>query len=181
MKRIPVQFQGDVYIFEGFTGSLMRRSAKPGDAVEPAMDDIARKCLKEVTDPFLLRERQVAPVPKRISIGIRLYAAILTWLCRHVFPLGRLWATIPLRCYPDAGVATEVYYKLYPGKQQRNLCLPRAYFARSASKRFRKHGAMFIGAFLPSVQMHAWVLEEGMHADRHDNSWVNYAPIAVIR
>ena len=112
---------------------------------------------------------------------MRLYASILTWLCRHAFLLARLWAKIPLRCYPDAGVATRVYYRLYPGEQQRNLCLPRAFFARSTSRRFRKHGAMFVGAFLPSVQMHAWVLEDGMHADHHDNNWVNYAPVAIFR
>ena len=40
---------------------------------------------------------------------------------------------------------------------------------------------MFIGAFLPSVQMHAWVIEDGMHADVGDNSWTNYTPVAIFR
>ena len=119
-------------------------------------------------------------LPEKIGWGVKLYARVLTWLCRHAFLLARLWAKIPLRCYPDAGVATRVYYKLYPGEQQRNLCLPRAFFARSASRRFPGHGAMFIGAFLPSVQMHAWVIEDGMHADVFDNNWVNFRPVALF-
>lgn len=178
---MPVHFQGDIYFFEGITGSLMRRPARPSDAVVSEVTGIAGGRLREVTDPFLLKERQRPTAPKRISLGVRLYASILTWLCRHAFPLGRLWAKIPLRCYADAGGATEVYYQLYPGEQQKDLCLPRAFFARSASRRFRRHGAMFVGAFLPSVQMHAWVLEDGMHADYHDNNWVNYAPVAIFR
>lgn len=181
MIRMPVHYQGDVYFFEGITGSLMRRPAKPSDAAVPTIEGIAGKCLSEVTDPYLLKGRALPTTPQRISLGVRLYASILTWLCRYAFPLGRLWAKIPLSCYPDAGVATRVYYKLYPGEQQRNLCLPRAFFARSTSRRFRKHGAMFIGVFLPSVQMHAWVLEDGMHADYYDNNWVNYAPVAIFR
>lgn len=39
---------------------------------------------------------------------------------------------------------------------------------------------MFIGAFLPSVQMHAWVIEDGMPADPHDDNWINFAPVAAF-
>ena len=180
MKSIPIYFQGETYFLENITGSLLKRPARSGDESVPKTDAIADARLREVDDPFLLKERKAGDLPDRIPRRVRLYAALLTWLCRHSFPLARLWAAIPLRCYPDAGVATEVYYRLYPGEQQKDLCLPRAFFARSTSKRFRCHGAMFIGAFLPSAQMHAWVIEDNMHADAGDNSWTNYIPVAIF-
>lgn len=169
---------GACYFLEPITGSLLKKDHCRRESV--AVDAKVESCLMQVRDPYLLNIRKRTTTPLRIPLTVRLYARILTWLCQHAFLLGRLWAKIPLRYYPDAGVASEVYYRLYPGEQQRKLCLPRAFFTRSTSRRFKKHGTMFIGAFLPSVQMHAWVIEDGMHADVYDDNWINFAPVAIF-
>lgn len=178
MYRIRLKAFGACYFIEPLTGSLLRTSRIRSEDV--SISTKVRKCLEQVDDPYLLAGRKSCTMPLSIPFYIRVYAQVLNRLCRHSFLLARLWGKIPLRCYPDAGVATAVYYALYPGSQQRKLCLPRAFFARSASRRFRKHGTMFIGAFLPSVQMHAWVIEDGMHADPNDDNWINFAPVAAF-
>lgn len=181
MKSLRNLFNGTEYFFEGMTGSLLGRPVKEEERKKrDPLSEKAEAALKLVAEPFLLTARPRPELPERISGGVKFYARVLTWLCRRSFLLARLWGRIPLRCYPDAGVATLVYRKLYPGKQQKDLCLPRAFFARSASRNFKESGAMFIGAFLPSVQMHAWVIEDGMHADVFDNGWIDYAPVAVF-
>lgn len=180
MQRIPLEFKGSDYFFEKLIGSLMKRQGGAGIYKEPSLSSKSALALSQVRDPYLLKERHCPMSPEKISFGVRLYAKILTWLCKKAFPLACLWSKVTLRCYPDAGVATAVYYKIYPGDQQRDLCLPRAFFARSTSKKFKGHGVMFVGAFLPSVQMHAWVIEEGMHADVWDGNWINFAPVALF-
>lgn len=182
MRCIKLTFGGVLYFFDGITGSLMKREVRETDKAvdEAALPTHQAEALEQVRDPYLLNLRKRIATPLSIPLTVRLYARILTWLCRHAFLLGRLWAKIPWRYYPDAGVATEVYCRLYPGEQQRKLCLPRAFFARSTSRRFKKHGTMFVGAFLPSVQMHAWVIEDGMHADVYDDNWINFAPVAIF-
>ena len=156
MRRIKLTFGGALYFLDGITGSLMKREVRDTDNAfdEAILPTHQAEALEQVREPYLLNIRKRTTTPIRIPLTIRLYARMLTWLCQHAFLLGRLWAKIPLKYFPDAGVATEVYYRLYPGEQQRKLCLPRAFFARSTSRRFKNHGTMFVGAFLPSVQMH---------------------------
>ena len=65
-------------------------------------------------------------------------------------------------------------------KQQQTLCLPRSVFIATTSRRFKQHGTLFIGAFLPTVRMHAWVVEDGMPADSFDNQWIYYRPVLML-
>lgn len=90
MRSIPIYFQGETYFLESITGSLLRRPARPGDESVPKTDAIADARLREVDDPFLLKERKAGDLPDRIPRRVRLYAALLTWLCRHSFPLALL-------------------------------------------------------------------------------------------
>ena len=83
--------------------------------------------------------------------------------------------------FADAGDAAMFYYYVYPDmRRQHTLCLPRALFIATTSKRFKKHGTLFIGTFLPTVRMHAWVMEDGMQADRYDNQWIYYRPVQMM-
>ncbi len=85
---------------------------------------------------------------------------------------------IPL--YDDAKQAIEAFYRIYPVDRQDSLCLPRALFAAAMSKKFRKNGVVFIGVFLPSKSMHAWIIEDGIQPDVNDNIWINFKPVAAI-
>ena len=39
---------------------------------------------------------------------------------------------------------------------------------------------IFIGVFLPTKLMHAWIIESGELADQFDDIWINFQPVAAI-
>ena len=51
---------------------------------------------------------------------------------------------------------------------------------KASTEIFNEEGVVFIGAFLPSRAMHAWVIEKGIQPDQRDNIWHQYRPIAAI-
>lgn len=81
--------------------------------------------------------------------------------------------------FSDAGDANLAFRKIIGGKQNL-LCLPRAIFIATTSKKFKKYGTMFIGCFFPSRNLHAWVIEENMQADIFDKYWILYTPVAKM-
>lgn len=64
--------------------------------------------------------------------------------------------------------------------QKHQLCLPRAFLAAKISKSFYDHGVIFIGAFLPTGDMHAWIIENGKQPDIDDVGWINYRPLLAF-
>ena len=39
---------------------------------------------------------------------------------------------------------------------------------------------MYIGIFLPSRNMHAWVIEDNLQTDEWDNYWILYQPLMMM-
>jgi len=39
---------------------------------------------------------------------------------------------------------------------------------------------IFIGVFLPSNTMHAWIIEDGKIVDPYDGIWLNFQPVAAL-
>lgn len=166
----PLLFNEKLYSFKPLLGYLIE---------EEQQKDFA--ALHAVENPFLLNRRAHQEFDEiNITRFVVCYARILTKLSRHSFQIA-FWVSKLVRPrYADAYISTLAYRKLYPGDQQRKLCLPRMLFAASMSKRFKKYGTAFIGIFLPSVQMHAWVIEDNTLADPYDNEWICYNPVAII-
>ena len=91
----------------------------------------------------------------------------------------RILSVIRVPIFETTQEAILFYRKQFPGKQQ-ELCLPRALFAASTSKSFKKESVVFIGVFLPSRAMHAWIIENNMQPDPFDDIWICYQPVAAI-
>ena len=98
MRRIKLTFGGVLYFLDGITGSLMKREVRDADKAfdKTVLPTHQAEALEQVWDPYLLNIRKRITTPLRIPLTVRLYARLLTWLCRHAFLLGRLWAKIPL-------------------------------------------------------------------------------------
>ena len=60
------------------------------------------------------------------------------------------------------------------------LCLQRAFLSSKISRGFIDNGVIFIGAFLPTGDMHAWIIENGKQPDYDDRGWVNYRPLLAF-
>ncbi len=168
-----IVFNGKTYFFKKKLGILFCKNS----VLLTNKDVCHTEAYKYVENPYLLKHQIIVNTDKEPVFLIRLYAHVLVFLCKYAYTLiwGIRYFTIPI--YNSAGEANVIFYKLFPEEQQRMLCLPRAIFTATMSKQFKKHGTLFIGAFLPLNRLHAWVIENGMHADAFDRQWIQYAPI----
>ena len=187
VKNCPILFYGKEFVFNSLLGCLVSKDAKgAGKCTQHKLhtDNPLKKAnIDAVNNPFKMERRKRSDNWKSVKGAsfAKLYARLVTWLCLHCYPLSRLLFLFRINIFENAGDASMFYYSVYPNmKQQQTLCLPRALFIATTSRRFKQHGTMFIGAFLPTVRMHAWVVEDGMHADRFDNQWIYYQPVMMM-
>lgn len=183
---IPVSFYGKSYKFNRFLGLLTiedGENVSSSNDVQLNVDGDKKLCLDAVNNPFLIRQEKKTNNDKKIKhqrIALR-WAQLLTLLSAHCYPLAYLCSHLRFNLFDNAEDAVQFYYRVYPSfKLQRVLCLPRAIFAATTSKRFNVHGAMFIGSFLPTVRMHAWVMEDGCNADVYDGQWICFKPVMMM-
>jgi len=136
---------------------------------------------KEILNPFFVHSRSTKPQKTEISFSARMYVLFLTWAAKHFYPFIYILSHLRLNLYTDAQQASWVFQQITKGKQQKLLCLSRSVFIATTSKRFKEHGTMYIGVFLPSRNMHAWVIEDSLQTDGWDNYWILYQPLIMMR
>lgn len=184
---LPIEFYGKLFSFNMFLGCLVCRPMKAASVRPVGIGDLfntdKQRCIDAVRDPFLMHPRAESDGWKQVEHKelIRAYAHLLTWLCRHCYPVASLCGRWNLGLFANGGDASAFYYSVYPDmKKQLTLCLPRSLFVATTSKRFRDHGVLFMGTFLPTVRMHAWVVEDTMPADTRDKQWIHYQPVMIM-
>ncbi len=114
------------------------------------------------------------------SINIKRNAVLLNYLCRLNFFIARKYAGFKWPAFRNSVQAIEYFHSISNELEVDKLCLPRSLFCAQTSQAFKENGAIFIGVFLPTRSMHAWIIENGMQPDRRDNIWHQYRPIAAI-
>lgn len=136
----------------------------------------------QIVNPYLLKpSTQISNknISSKTPFYTELLAKMYTFLCLRSFLFVRVLANFRFPIFNSTSDAILFYRKLYPSEQQ-NLCLPRSLFAACTSKTFKKDGGLFIGVFLPSRAMHAWILEDGKQPDPFDDIWICYQPVALM-
>lgn len=135
----------------------------------------------EFVNPFSIRVRTKKPREVRISIVVMLYAHLLVWSAKYCYPIVYILSHFRFNLYEDALQASWVFQQVTQMELQKLLCLPRSIFIATTSKRFKEYGTMYIGIFLPSRNMHAWVIEDNMQTDEWDNYWILYQPLIMMK
>ena len=184
IKELNAQF-GDTKLFFiaplGITLSLKKNEIK--NYKNLLNNQKVEQALNTIKNPFLdntLRNSNMHQNSKQYPWPLRIYAKLLVFSYNHFFFLLYLLSHLRMGVFENSIVASDYFMTVYPGHQQSRLCLPRSIFAATTSKRFSKHGCMFIGAFLPSTTMHSWIVEDGKTSYRYDHYWIHYTPIAVM-
>lgn len=173
---IPVQFQGKYYKIVSCLGLLIEKERN----CKSKQISKKRDLLDCVNNPFLLKSTELEIEKRDYNIFIRFYAKSLVWLCKHCYPIAYLLSHLRLNLFKNGAQASIAFRRIIKDKPQKVLCLPRAMFIASTSARFKEKGAMFIGVFLPTRRMHAWVIEDGRHTDYFDNEWICYKPVCMM-
>lgn len=177
-NAIPYIKDNTKYIFNKVFGFTYSESGY--NITEPCVPECSDSELRYIKNPFLVNSRKYTRVP-HIPRYMVCYAHILVFLWKYCYPLIYIISHFRFSVFDDAGEANLAFREILKGKNQRILCLPRSIFIATTSKRFSKHGAMFIGCFFPSRHMHAWVIEDGMPADIYDNQWTLFRPLAMMK
>ena len=136
---------------------------------------------EEIVNPFIVHCRSAKSNEVRITRFSRVYVEVLLWAAKHCYLLIYILSHLRLKVYDDAQQASRVFQQCTKGEQQKLLCLSRSIFIATTSKRFKEHGTMYIGIFLPSRNMHAWVIEDNLQTDEWDNYWILYQPLIMMR
>lgn len=167
------------YVFNPFLGLLYTVSGYENQKDYLGLDE---KCPYKnlILNPFLLQKRAVDRIPT-ITAFAKIYAKLLVFLCKYCYPIAYLLSFCRLNLYANAGEANMAFRNIIRNKPQKILCLSRSIFIATTSAKFKESGAMFIGCFFPSRHMHAWIVEEGMHADVYDYYWIMYTPVAMMK
>ena len=184
MKLItfPVYHNDRSYVFERYTGLLLEKENNDNLKQTTFPGIKVRRALNHISKPYTLRKGgQISSVINIPNTAIRLYARLLTKLCKLTFSLARLSAIYNLRVFENATDAIVAFRKIFPDSMQQDLCMPRTLFAASTSRKFKERGVIFIGVFLPSKSMHAWIIEDRTQPDPYDNLWIKFQLVAAMR
>lgn len=180
IKLISADYKGKVYRNHKTFGFLLEYSKD-----EKCIDLLPTKIeilFSQVLNPYLLKPsteiQNINTIPKT-PFYTKFLAKLFTFLCLRSFLFVRILSHFRFPIFNTTEDAIIFYRKLYP-KEQQNLCLPRSLFAACTSKTFKKEGALFIGVFLPSRAMHAWIIESKKQPDFYDDIWICYHPVAVM-
>jgi hypothetical protein len=114
------------------------------------------------------------------SSVLNIYGLNLSKISVLSFYLAKIYSNLRRKEFENSIQAINYFRSIERLKNQNNLCLPRTLFAASKSKLFKEKGVIFIGIFLPSTNLHAWIIEDGCQPDVEDKIWTNYKPIAAI-
>jgi hypothetical protein len=183
---IGLHKKSSTFILEQIFGSLLQVPNPQKKRIDNLQfPEKLKRNLTLCSQPYLL-ERQSPKAPysmtgdssylhltKRASRLVRLWRSNLFWLAHQ-------YASFSKPVLQDSSEAIALFRKETKEFPQNTLCLPRSLFAASASQRFADTGVLFIGVFLPSRSMHAWILEDGRQPDADDQMWINFQPVAAL-
>lgn len=180
--KLPIIFNEKKYYFNKIVGALLVVSDKKKvNSVKQNITNEIKKQYQYVLNPLTLNTTATVNNDIRISALSRAYAKLMVITCKHSFLMAILLAKLPFVRYNTTNQAITAFQKIYSGSlNQRILCLPRVLFAIATSKSFRQNGVAFIGVFLPSKKMHAWIIEADSNPDKQDDVWICYRPVLGI-
>jgi hypothetical protein len=177
---INVNFEGREFSFHPLLGVLLERKAGDFNPTAPKVLGNSDP-LRQILLPYELKAPANQDFQHQVAIGVmaKLVAHVTVWCCARGFLLVKLLGMIRIPIFHDSATAISCFRRVFPQKQNK-LCMPRALFAAITSSKFKEHGILVIGGFLPSRSMHAWIIEDGTLADCSDDIWINYQPVAVL-
>ena len=97
------------------------------------------------------------------------------------FFFNRVYTSFKKYLFTDTSQAiVNISYLPINADLKRQMCLQRTFLAAKISESFESKGVIFIGAFLPTGDMHAWIIEDGTQPDYNDRVWINYRPLLAF-
>ena len=177
---LPLFFKESQYFISELTGDLIIK-VKGEDAGSFRFSKKLINALSLCENPYSLKiTTNNTQSFNFLSTKVLFNAKFLIYLCKINFFLAHKYSSFKNCYFSDSSEAIAYFHSVTGNDELNSLCLPRTLFAAKTSRIFDEEGVIFIGAFLPSRSMHAWIIESGIQPDPRDNIWHQYRPIAAI-
>jgi hypothetical protein len=166
-----------------YTGSLLKGKAekKTNQEIIPLK---VLQALEYCNQPYLCKVNNKIEISSSnvnlISKITKMHDRILK-IGNNRFYMTRLYSSFKNLMFENTNEAITYINSLPPQVEYKHqLCLQRAFLSSKVSKNFINDGVIFIGAFLPTGDMHAWIIENGKQPDFDDRGWINYRPLLAF-
>lgn len=179
---LPIPYRGKLYKMDPYLGLLLELEKYDID-INIKQPKKLYKALRYCNNPYELKLSELLSFERKSVFhrkALMIYLECLIKTIKLNFGISRWFTFFGQPSFEDAQQAILFFRQNKSGKIQDDLCLSRSLFAASTSKKFKEKGVVFIGVFLPSKSMHAWVIEDGIQPDPYDNMWINFQPVAAI-
>jgi len=181
--ELPYYNENIVWSICPYTGSLLK--GKTEEKIN--QDNIPLKvfqALEYCNQPYLCKvNNKIAISSSNVNLVRKLtkmHDRILK-IGNNRFYMTRLYSSIKNLMFENTIEAITYINSLPPQVEfKHQLCLQRAFLSSKISKSFIDNGVIFIGSFLPTGDMHAWIIENGKQPDYDDRAWVNYRPLLAL-
>jgi hypothetical protein len=179
--NLPTYYKCNTYYFNKLLGILLYRNNYIEKKDFNLTPEIVKDNYQLILNPYLVDICDNSLECLKVTYLGKVYAKLLVFTSKYSFFAASTLAKMPLIKFANSKYAVAIFNSIYPDPlQQRTLCLPRTLFVIATSKSFKKYGTAFIGVFLPSRKMHAWVIESGCNPDSLDEIWLSYQPVVAI-
>ena len=136
-------------------------------------------CLNPFSLDSVLRDKYSSlGLPETLGHVDKIKAKILNISAENFFYL-YLYANRSKILFTDCGGAF-FYLNNHTDLRSDEHCLSRAFFVAKTSGSFDASGVLFVGALLPTYQMHAWIIDGSRQPDPSDRDWINYTPLLAF-
>lgn len=165
-----------------YTGSLLKNEITP--KTPQKIPHKVSEALRYCNNPYIINpdiEDDDSPIDPKFFNGLHKMHERFLKIDNSRFYLNRMYANLKHELFGLTSTAM-VHINNIP-EQQKNkhrLCLQRVFLASKVSQSFAENGVIFIGAFLPTGDMHTWIIENGTQPDREDRGWINYRPLIAL-
>jgi hypothetical protein len=182
LRAVQIPFGGSnaFWSISPRTGSLILHKENPARTTE--FPSLVARCLVGCIDPFTLK-RELPPATISLSESIHYQCkkklANIVRLSKVSFFLTRTYAGYHHNLFNRS---SDAFFWLNSRTDlfAESDCLQRSLFVAKTSKSFKERGVLFVGVFLPTYQMHAWIIEESVQPDETDRLWINYRPLLAM-
>ncbi len=182
IKALKICYKDRFFKLDVFLGNMLEfffLKNTNNDEIDSKINDYCNY----VDNPYVLKSNLPSISKRKIDNPDRSFPRILAWiyikLCNSSFLFVRILSFLYFPIFNNTEEALCYFRSVFP-EQQSNLCMPRTLFAATTSKSFSKNGVIFIGVFLPSRSMHAWIIENKKQPDIADDIWICYQPLAML-
>lgn len=184
IKVLYKEYAGKYYFISPLTGNLCVSNHLVKNGLIP---DLISKSLDYCEYPYSLNsinsidKKSFSFLTTKNINKIQTFNNKLLWLGNRNFLLSTIYSSFQKPIFENTIDAFDYISQIDDHKSKFGyLCLQRALLAAKISKSFKKNGVIFIGATLPTYNMHAWIIEGDIQPDREDRIWIMYQPLLAL-